>query len=312
MTKALSLVPLAILASACGTHSASPHDGAVAVTTGMDGGAGGQSGAGGGTAGVGSETAGAGGAAVAVGGAAGGLAATVAGCYLVDSAPPDEGAPCPATCGNGVIDSCPYTLQCPASPGHVCPTDTFTETCDGSALGTATCTSLGYAGGALRCAPWCGFDTTGCDACVRGAGIAGCVSAVPEAAEATSLSLATTDTEIAVAWVDGGVQMSRTGVRFAMFRSDLSRVSLSNCLGPDQPTQVAIGAAPPGWVVAVTTYDGIHVFPLSPMGAPSGPERVIPGAQDPLFVSRPAGSVPRRLEGGGRSRVSRTAIREGA
>lgn len=47
-------------------------------------------------------------------------------------------------CGNGAID---------AVTGEVC---------DGSALGSATCTSIGWSGGTLGCGPTCEFDTTTC------------------------------------------------------------------------------------------------------------------------------------------------------
>jgi hypothetical protein len=48
----------------------------------------------------------------------------------------------PETCGNGTIES--------------------PESCDGANLGAATCTSLGYASGALACTAGCGFNTAGC------------------------------------------------------------------------------------------------------------------------------------------------------
>jgi hypothetical protein len=167
--------------------------------------------------------------------------------------------------------------------------DTFTEICDGSALGASTCAGLGYAGGTLRCGAWCGFDTRGCDACEHGPAIAACVSAVPEVATPTELALASTDAEIAIAWLDGDSQTTRTGLRFARFRPDLSRLSLSDCFGPAAPTQVALAATPAGWLVATTAADGLHVLPLSPTGAPSGPERFIAAAKDPMLVGRPAG-----------------------
>jgi hypothetical protein len=179
--------------------------------------------------------------------------------------------------------------MCPGAAGHTCPTETYSEICDGTDLGTSTCASLGYAGGTLRCGAWCGFDTRGCDACEHGPAIAGCVSAVPEVAAPTELALATTDAEIAVAWLDGDSQATRTGLRFARFRPDLSRLSLSDCFGPAAPTQVAVAATPSGWLVAATSTDGLHVLALSATGAPTGHDRVIAGAQDPLLVGRPNG-----------------------
>jgi Protein of unknown function (DUF1566) len=51
-------------------------------------------------------------------------------------------AVCGAFCGNGVVDGA--------------------EACDGTALGGATCTSLGFASGVLACTGSCAFDTRGC------------------------------------------------------------------------------------------------------------------------------------------------------
>lgn len=54
-----------------------------------------------------------------------------------------EGAQvCGAFCGNGVVDGA--------------------EVCDGTALGGATCASLGFVSGSLACTAGCGFDTSGC------------------------------------------------------------------------------------------------------------------------------------------------------
>lgn len=49
---------------------------------------------------------------------------------------------CAAFCGNAAVDG--------------------TEQCDGTALGGATCQSLGFASGTLTCAIGCRFDTSGC------------------------------------------------------------------------------------------------------------------------------------------------------
>jgi Protein of unknown function (DUF1566) len=51
-------------------------------------------------------------------------------------------AVCGGFCGNGTVDG--------------------TEACDGTALGDATCTSVGFASGALACTVGCRFDTSGC------------------------------------------------------------------------------------------------------------------------------------------------------
>jgi hypothetical protein len=184
-----------------------------------------------------------------------------------------------------------YTVACPGPAGHVCPMQTFTEICDGSALGSASCASVGYAGGTLRCGAWCGFDTRECDSCAHNAGVAACVSAVPEVATPNLFALVASNTEIGIAWIDGESYNTRTGLRFARFTPDLSRLSLSDCFGPANPTQVALASTPQGWIVAATVADGVHVFALSPAGTPMGTERLIAGAKDPLLVSQSLGGV---------------------
>jgi hypothetical protein len=49
------------------------------------------------------------------------------------------------------------------------------EQCDGSDLGGATCQSLGYSGGTLRCRSDCTFDTSGCYTAPPGGGVGGYV-----------------------------------------------------------------------------------------------------------------------------------------
>src|SRR3954468_4453075 len=210
MSNPFCLTALVILASACG--SGSKVGGADAAAGGQAGAAGQATGTGGGSGPGGSGGGG-------PGGAAGAGLAPIAACFTVEQTS-TVSTPCPVTCGNGAIDSCSYTVACPGAPGQTCPTATYSEICDGSALGTSTCVSLGYAGGRLGCGSWCGFDTRACDACEHGPAIAGCVSAVPEVAAPTALALATTEAEIAIAWLDGDTQTTRTGLRFARFRPD--------------------------------------------------------------------------------------------
>ena len=63
-----------------------------------------------------------------------------------DTAAAAAGAPLPeyvgAACGNGTVDAA--------------------EACDGTDLNGATCAAQGFAGGTLRCASGCTFDTSGC------------------------------------------------------------------------------------------------------------------------------------------------------
>jgi hypothetical protein len=335
MSKSIGLTALSLLlVAACGRSSSSSRDGGGGQGVGTDGGAGatgggdagqsggGQSGSsaaagttgGGGTTGAGGASGGAagttgvGGAAGVVGaagttGAAGSIGA-LSGCFpaMMQATGSFTGA-CATTCGNGTIDSCTYTTLCPGSAGHVCPMATFTESCDGAALGNNSCASLGFSGGTLRCGSWCGLDTRACDACEYATSIVGCLSAVPEVSDPTALALAATDTEIAIAWLDGESDAARTGLRFARFRPDLSRISQSECFGPAAATQASLAATPSGWLLAATAADGVHVFALSPAGAPSGPERLIAGAKDPLLAGRPTAGPLLSWTAGGKTFV---------
>ena len=90
----------------------------------------------------------------------------------------DEGALCSpdAVCENGVcvVTGCVDPSQCPAGQdcvAGVCQPASAVcgdgvrdgmEACDGPDLGGATCTSLGFSGGALACDPTCRYDTSGC------------------------------------------------------------------------------------------------------------------------------------------------------
>jgi hypothetical protein len=277
----ICLVALAILSGACSQAASSSHDDGGAHRAGN----GGSTGKGGAAAGTSGGAAGAsGGATGGQGGAGGATSETISACLPATSTTPAFTAPCAVTCGNGQIDSCTYVTACPA--GQACPSATFTEICDGDALGTSSCAGLGFSGGALRCGAWCGFDARGCDACARGTGVAGCVSAVPEVGRPMALALAANDQEIALAWLDGATDAERSGLRFARFHPDLSRLSLSDCFGPAAASQVALATTPTGWLLAVTAPDGAHVLALGPDGAPSGQDRLIPGAKDPLLVAR--------------------------
>src|SRR5258706_2024714 len=92
-----------------------------------------------------------------------------------------QGASIPAgtdlACGDGQLRD--YVSQCVATCGGGCGEPTTCgapvcthahEVCDGANLGGATCRSLGFGGGALRCGSGCdAFDTSGCSPCTSGA-----------------------------------------------------------------------------------------------------------------------------------------------
>jgi len=144
----------------CGSSTLGAGTGS-AGTTGDAGGMTGAAGSGG--------TTGAGGASGTTGaGAAGGTGSRPFICIYPES------ARCPTLCGNGVRESCYFSLGL----GVDCD-NSFIEWCDGEDLGTATCASRGLGTGTLRCTSDCGFDTSGCSGAQGGSGGASASTARP-------------------------------------------------------------------------------------------------------------------------------------
>ena len=198
-------------------------------------------------------------------------------------------------CGNGRVDTCPQCTPCrPPGGGPSPPLDagvcctTVNEECDGTALGAATCESLGYARGTLRCGRWCGYDTTGCDSCEISARVSNCVQADVDAVAPTALALATNEGDIAVAWVSGQNPDGTTGVHFARYSASLERIAESRCLGLAGAAWVDLAVTPDGWMMAAAsgTQTNLYVFPIT--GLPTTPARTIMGATVPQFTGRPS------------------------
>jgi hypothetical protein len=169
---------------------------------------------------------------------------------------------------------------------------TLEEECDGADLGGATCESLGYAGGTLRCGDWCGLDASGCEVCATGARIDACVRAEVDPAQPGALAIATGtnaagEDVIAVTWATHGPS-GRGALHFARFAPDLSLLAESPCLATDA-RRVAIARVPSGWLVAADTTSGVTLVPLDVDGAPRGAPRTIAGAAIPLLAERPSG-----------------------
>ena len=201
-------------------------------------------------------------------------------------------------CGNGRVDSCMHCIPCmgggpgggpPRQDAGVCCTSE-PEQCDGDALGATTCASLGYAGGTLRCGSWCGHDTRGCDACAISAHTRDCIRADVAGMAPTALAIATTDTEIAVAWAsDDGA-----AVHFARYSPALGKLSERNCLGVGNARGVALAAVTGGWLLAVGsdgTTEGARIVPLAPDGSNRGAGSVLPRGSMPMLAARPGGDA---------------------
>ncbi|MDB4930357.1 MAG: hypothetical protein JWM10_2841, partial [Myxococcaceae bacterium] len=201
----------------------------------------------------------------------------------------------PALCGNGRVDACPQCMPCSGGGGGpggsppfrdagVCCTDQ-PEECDGDALGGATCASLGYAGGDLRCGEWCGRDTRSCDACAVSAHTRSCIRADVAGVAPTALALATSGDEIGVAWASD----DNHAVHFARYSRALVKLSERDCLGVGDARGVALSAVEGGWIVAVGTEAGTRVVPLAADGSNRGAGSLFAGAVMPMLAARPAG-----------------------
>jgi hypothetical protein len=124
---------------------------------------------------------------------------------------------------------------------------TASEECDGRDLGGVTCAGLGYVGGTLACNSSCTLDGRGCESCGGDPRVVGCVHPVMPSPPFT-LSLATTSTEIDVAWAEG----SAGGLHFTRFRPDLTVLSDLACLPGLTARSVALANMPSGWLIATT------------------------------------------------------------
>ncbi len=218
-------------------------------------------------------------------------------------------ATCAETCGNGVRDSCPY---CAAeiltsggaggpggSAGPACPegttAETLTETCDGSDLGSSTCTSLGFTGGTIACTSLCSYDTNGCDSCLPDAHSLACRHTELVANSPSSLALTASVDQIAVAWVAGPGLLGNDPVagsaRLAVFAPDLSLISQTGCFGPANAHRVALARSRSGYVTAVDDDGdtGVTIQLFDATGAAVGAPRILAGASYPALIERIAG-----------------------
>lgn len=208
------------------------------------------------------------------------------------AAAPAEG-PCPTSCGDDVRSTCtvcrpgpcgPRPPGGPPPPEECC--EEVTEVCDGTDLGGATCSGLGFAGGTLECTGQCTVDEGTCTTCRSGASILGCDDAVVTGLAPSALALAATATDVALAWVsDGG------SLRFARFDSMLRRVTETECFGPSDARRVALAETTSGWLLAVGSSAGLDIYALDRDGAVRGTSRRVVGGHSPLMAGR-SGSTP--------------------
>ena len=229
---------------------------------------------------------------------------------LPPEAPPDgtEIAPAPFACtlrssagarcnlcGDGRIEDCSsmvYAGTAPAAdPARPPPPLEF---CDGAPLPGVSCQSLGFLGGELRCADTCmGHDTSACISCGSDPAIHGCrPSVLPGAVNSIAgLALATTDTQIALAWsvYDTNNASYMVGVR--RFAPDLSPIEGTGCVALRMTggSRLALAGTRAGFLLAGEQYTSARVMPLNPDGTLRGPGRELTQAAGPRLAVRPEG-----------------------
>lgn len=214
----------------------------------------------------------------------------------------------PPGCGNGKIDvvteeSC---AACTADSPR-CPCETVTrklETCDGKDLDGASCKSLGYAGGRLRCTPSCDLDTSGCEivdpkhrwkARLAIAGLAGWTPGI-----ALHGAIGAVPGSVAVAWgVQDQANRPRADVVFAWSDPTLRVLRASPPFDAGMVQHLRLAGNARGWLLAISTYDdvrakeakGVRVYPISARGHVGKPGARV-DRQDVLFLARGAPGEP--------------------
>jgi hypothetical protein len=161
---------------------------------------------------------------------------------------------CGSLCGNDVRDTCANTP--PIGANCRPPFGPYTEPCDGTDLGGATCTSLGYGSGTLSCTSTCELDTTACSDCVVDPRVPICTRApsiVPGVTSSTPV-LSATPNEIGVVWAPDG-----NGTAYLTLLSPSFTVLSQTEILPKDRTATPSAIAPlgSGWVTA--SYSGLGI-----------------------------------------------------
>jgi hypothetical protein len=284
----MAIVASVVAVDACSsTERNRPDMGPPAGGAGGGGAAGGANGGSGGQSGAGQAGQ------TSVGGAAGAIAsgsAGVGGAQAACHAPVNciEGL-----CGNGMVNTC----TAPSGPPP-CYVQTFYEQCDGADFADASCTSLGYGSGTLACSSTCSFDTTACYTCASASpAVAGCN--VISSTAFSDPSMATTDTETALVWIDqpSGAPLE---IGFALLSAGLDVITTGHIADPaiaaDAQGNVSaqIAALPTGWLVLAVADASLTMYSLDSAGNVVGHSVLDPMANGfdvgrPILVSQPNG-----------------------
>ena len=180
----------------------------------------------------------------------------------------------------------------PCGTEEPCPLD---PACPFGVLPAATCLSLGFAGGTLGCAEDCQFALAQCDPCTADTHVAACKIAdvnvdIPDEM-AFDVAMSGTEDELAVVWIDTPDGAQKSGLHFARFRNDLSKIEAHDLDGPCSARVAALIHTAPGYLLAVEVPDGSYVFSLDAQGGELAPPRRIPFALRPTLAGRSDGGA---------------------
>jgi hypothetical protein len=172
-------------------------------------------------------------------------------------------------------DTCPYL------PGKA--------ECDGTAfMPSLTCASIGFAGGTLQCDGTCRVDTSECTDCAPGSALQTCAR-VPFAQRVTDFAMATTDTQVGIAYLseDCSYDGEPASLRFALLDADLSLLA-SAWFGPWFDTTPTLAATPSGWLFGFSNPNAaLNLTKIGLDGKYAGDLGM--GGTDPILVQQPAG-----------------------
>jgi hypothetical protein len=204
---------------------------------------------------------------------------------------------CPAAlCGTGSRDSC----LVPSGLGF-CPQVQVSEACDGRDLGTSTCATEGFGSGTLACAPNCTIDTTGCNECMPLHSMLQRCGGVPVTGDPVTLSLAATEAEVALAFIDRDAD-GPPALRLARFSPNLDLVGASYIADPvlaayprgsvPRTVSVSVAPLPSGWAIAGFAEEELFLHALDTTGTSVARTTVATAPYaHPRLASRPGGGL---------------------
>ena len=172
---------------------------------------------------------------------------------------------CGTLCGNGRRDTCARSL----GPG--CPTQTWTEDCDGNDFGGDSCGARGFAGGALVCRGDCTVDDSGCSDCAPiGGSVISCGRAPIQFTGQFGFGIAATDTEVGIAALGsdnlGGTTLSLARLTPSLDLAGTVQLEATAAAGSTTIYATAVAPLSSGWIVAGCGYPQVFIHRVDASG----------------------------------------------